>query len=63
MNWVIASRIKNIFSRKSQKEFRKKFKSDVAVNPLNIIPLFRDITKADNESLTMDVSDEEILKL
>lgn len=62
MNRVIASRIKNVFPKKSQKEFHKKFKSDVTVNPLHAIPLFKDITKAENKSLTLDVSNEKIFE-
>lgn len=43
-------------------EFEKRFKSNITINPSRAIPLSKKITEVDNESVTREVSYEEILK-
>lgn len=43
------------------KEFERRFKGNNSVNPIQAIPLSREISEADNEFLTKDVIDQEIL--
>lgn len=44
------------------KEFQNRFMSDNMVNSLQAIPLSRDIIDVDNEFLTKDVTNEDILE-
>lgn len=45
------------------KGFQKRFKEDTSNNPLQAIPLSSDITDADNEFLTKEVPNNEILQV
>lgn len=43
-------------------EFLRRFKSNIKINPIQAIQLSIDIIEVDNDSLTMEVSDEDILE-
>lgn len=45
------------------KEFQKKFNDEITVNPLQAVPLSKDIMEANNDLWTKDVLDEEILEV
>lgn len=44
------------------KEFQERFKEDKKVNPMNATPLSKDINDVDNDVLTKEVINEEIVE-
>lgn len=61
MNKVTFMRTKKESST-STNEFWRRFKSDMSINPANVIPLSRDVKDVDNDPLTMEVSDAKIFE-